>query len=80
MRVMIIPIVIGAFSTFTKWLVKGQEYFEITERMEIIQTTSFFEIGKNSEKSSGDLKTLFATQTPVENHQQTLTRKTLKEQ
>ena len=30
------------------------------------------EIGKNTEKRPGDLKRLAVTQTPVENHQQTL--------
>ena len=40
---------------------------------------SIVEIGQNTEKSPEDLRRLAATQTPVENHQLTLTWKTLKE-
>ena len=39
MHVTIIPIVIGAFGTVTKWLLKGLEDLEVDERMETIQTT-----------------------------------------
>ena len=35
-------------------------------------------IGKNTEKSPGDLRTLTVTQTPVKNHQLKLVKKTLK--
>ena len=38
MKVIIIPIVIGAFSTVTEGLVQGQVDLEITERVEAIQT------------------------------------------
>ena len=40
---------------------------------------SIVEIVKNTEKSTGDLRALAVTQTPVEHHQQTLMWKTLKE-
>ena len=40
---------------------------------------SIVEIGQNAEKSPGDLRRLAVTQTPVETHQLTLMRKTLKE-
>ena len=40
MKVMIIPIVIGAFGTVTKGLLKGLEDLEIGGRVEIIQTTA----------------------------------------
>ena len=39
---------------------------------------SIVEIGQNTEKSPGDLKRLAVAQTPEENHQLTLVRKTLK--
>ena len=40
MKVTIIPIVIGAFSTVTKGLLKGLDDFEIRGRVETIQTTT----------------------------------------
>ena len=40
MKVTIIPIVIGAFGTVTKGLLKGLEDSEVGGRMETIQTTS----------------------------------------
>ena len=40
MQVTIIPIVIGAFGTVTKGLLKGLEDLEVGERVEIIQTTA----------------------------------------
>ena len=41
MKVTIIPIVIGAFGTVTKGLLKGLEDLEVRGRVEIIQTTAF---------------------------------------
>ena len=41
MKVTIIPIVIGAFGTVTKGLVKGLEDLEVGGRVETIQTTTF---------------------------------------
>ena len=40
MQVTIIPIVIGAFGTVTKELLKGLEELEVGGRMETIQTTA----------------------------------------
>ena len=40
MQVTIIPIVIGAFGTVTKWLLKGLEDLEVGGRVETIQTTT----------------------------------------
>ena len=40
MKVTIIPIVIGAFGTVTKGLLKGLENLEVGGRMETIQTTT----------------------------------------
>ena len=42
MKVTIIPIVIGAFGTVTKGLLKGVEDLEVGGRMETIQTTALF--------------------------------------
>ena len=64
---MIVLIVIGAFGTITKGLLKGLEDLEITEN------------GQNIEKSPGDLRWLAVTQTPVKNHQLILMWKILKE-
>ena len=40
MKVMIVPIVIGAFGTITKGLLKGLEDLEVGRRVETIQTTA----------------------------------------
>ena len=40
MKVTIVPIVIGAFGTITKGLLKGLEDLEVGGRMETIQTTA----------------------------------------
>ena len=72
MKVTIIPIVIGAFGTVTKELLKGLEDLEVDGRVETIQTTALLRMAKNTEKSPGDLRRLAITQTPVKNHQLTL--------
>ena len=41
MKETIIPIVIGAFGTVTKGLLKGHENLEVGGRVETIQTTAF---------------------------------------
>ena len=40
MKVTIVPIVIGAFGTITKWLLKGLEDLEVSGRVETIQMTA----------------------------------------
>ena len=40
MKVTIIPIVIGAFGTVTKGLLKGLEDLEVVRQVETIQTTA----------------------------------------
>ena len=40
MKVTIVPIVIGALGTITKWLLKGLEDLEIGGRVETFQTTA----------------------------------------
>ena len=72
MKVTIIPIVIGAFGTVTKGLLKGLENLEVGGRVEIHPNNSIIENGQNTEKSPGDLKRLAVTQSPVKDHQLTL--------
>ena len=66
MKVTIVPIVIGAFATITKGLLKGLEDLQVGGRVETIQMTA--ENGQNLETSPGDLRRLAVTQTPVKNH------------
>ena len=75
--VTIIPIVIGAFSTVTKGLLKGLEDLEVNGRLENIQTKSIIENGQNTEKTPGDLRRLAVTQPPLKDHHLTLMWKTL---
>ena len=46
MKVTIIPIVIGAFDTVTKELLKNLDDLEVGERVETIQTTSLLRIDR----------------------------------
>ena len=46
MKVTIVPIVIGAFGTVTKGLLKGLEDLEVGDRMEIIQTTALLKTAR----------------------------------
>ena len=78
MKVTIVPIVIGAFGTITKGLLKSLEDLEVGGRVETIQMTAL-ENGQNNEKSPGDVRRLAVTQAPVKNHQLILMSKTVKE-
>ena len=51
MKVAIIPILIGAFGTITKGLLKGLKDLEVGDRVETIQTTALLKNGQNTEKS-----------------------------
>ena len=53
-KVIIIPIVIGAFGTVTKGLLKGLEDLEVGGGVETIQTTALL----RTEKRPGDLRSL----------------------
>ena len=66
MKMAVIPIVIDALGTIPKRLVKGLEELEIRGQEETIQTTERYQ---DTPKSSGDLKRLAVTQTPVRNYQ-----------
>ena len=68
LKVTIIPIVIGAFGTVTKGLLKGLGDLKVGGRVETIQTTN----GQNTVKNPGDLMRLAVTQTPMKDHQLTL--------
>ena len=46
MKATIVPIVIGAFGTVTKGLLKGLEDLEVGERMETIQTTALLKMAR----------------------------------
>ena len=68
MKVTIVPIVIGAFGTISKGLLKGLEDLEGRDYPD----ASIAENGQNPETSPGDLRRLAVTQTPMKNHQLTL--------
>ena len=68
MRVTVIVIIIGALGTVPKDLVKWLEELEIRGRANTIENTN---IGQSTEKSPGDLRRLFVTQTLVKDRQLT---------
>ena len=67
MKVKIIPIVIGAFGTVIKGLLKG---LEVGEGRTSGDHPNYYiiENGQNTEKSPGDLRRLAVSQTSVKNH------------
>ena len=71
MKVTIIPIVIRAFGTVTKGLLKGLGGLEVGGMSGDHPNYNIVEKGQNTEKSPGDLRTL-VTKTPVKDHQITL--------
>ena len=78
-NVIIMLIIISSMlSMVSKWLVQRLEDMEIRGQEETIQTTALLRSARNTKKSPGDLRRLAVTQAPVENHQLTLVRKTLK--
>ena len=72
MKVTIVLIVISAFSTVTKWLLKGLEDLEVGDH----PNYSIIENGQNTEKSPGDFRRHADIQTPVKDHQIKLMWKT----
>ena len=76
MQVTIIPIVIGAFGTVTKGLLKGLEDLEVGGRVETIQTTVLLRTARILRRVLETWR-LAVTQTPVKNHQLTLMWKIL---
>ena len=73
MKVTIIPFVIGAFNTVTRGLLKGLEDL-YHPNYDIIAN------GQNTEKIPMGMRELAVTQTPVKDHQLTLTWKTPKKE
>ena len=65
MQVTIIPIVIGAFGTVTKGLLKGLGGWRMSGDH---PNDSIVENCQNTKKSPGDLRRLTVIQTPVKNH------------
>ena len=70
MKLTIVPIVIGALSTITIGLLKGGLGSWRTGRD--YPNDSIAENGQNPKTSTGDLRRLAVTQTPMKNHQLTL--------
>ena len=77
MQVTIIRIVIGAFGTVTKRIIKGTGGIEGWGMSGNHPNDSIIENGQNTEKSPGDLRRFAVTQTPVKDHQLKLMAKTL---
>ena len=69
MTVTIVPVVIGAFGTVTKGLLKRLEDLEVRGRVEIHPNHSTIENGQNTEKSPGDLSRLTVILAQVKEHQ-----------
>ena len=74
MKVTIIPIVIGAFGSVTKGLLKGLEALEVGGGVETIQTTALLRMARILKRmlSPGVLNRLAVAQTPVKDDQLTL--------
>ena len=72
MKVKIVPIVIGAFGTITKELLKRPGGLGSWRTGRDYPNHSIAKDGQNPETSAGDLRRLAVAQTPVKNHQLTL--------
>ena len=68
----IIPIVIGAFGTVTKGLLKSLGGFGSWRPSGDHPNNIIVENGQNTEKIPGELRRLAVTQSPVKDHQLTL--------
>ena len=75
MQVIIIPIVIGAFGTVTKGLLKGTGGLWSWRMSGDHPNNNITENSQDTEKSPGDSRLAF-TQAPVKNHRLTLMWKT----
>ena len=78
-KLMLIPIVIGALGTVTKGLIKGLGGLGNNRMSRDNPNYCIIEIGQNTEKSHRNLRRLTVTQTSVKDNQLMLMRKTLKE-
>ena len=68
MKVTLIPIIIGALETIPKELVKGKGRLGNKKTSRDLPDYCIIMIGQNNEKSSGVLRRLAVTQTPVKNY------------
>ena len=73
MKVTIVPIVIYALGTITKGLLKVLKALGSWRTGRDYPNDSIAENSQNPERSPGDLRRLAFTETPVKNHQLTLT-------
>ena len=78
MKLTIVPIVIGAFGTVTKGLLKGLEDFEVGGRVETIQTTALLRTARILRRVLETWGNLLSLKL-VKNHQLILMWKTLEE-
>ena len=65
MKKTVIPFVIGELSTAIKGLVQGQEDGQENRTGRVHPNCSIIEICQNTKQSSGNLRRLVVTQTPV---------------
>ena len=79
MKVTIIPVVIGAFCTVTKGLLKGLEDLEVGDWVETIQTTAFLKTARILRRVLETWRDSNSSETPVKDHQLTLMWNTLNE-
>ena len=79
MKVTIVPIVISAFGTVTKGLLKGLEDLEVGWREETNDKWQHYWERPEYWGESRNLRRFAVTQTPVKNHKITLMWKALKE-
>ena len=68
MKVMAIPIVIGALGTFTKGFIQGHGGLGNKRNSGDCPNYSIVEIGQNTVKCPGDLRRFAVTQSPVKDH------------
>ena len=68
MKMRVIKTVIDALGTVTKETSTGNGEIENKKTRENHPNYSILKIGQNTEKSSGDLRRLVVTQTPVRRH------------
>ena len=64
MKVTIVPIVIGAFGTVTKGLIKGLEDLEVGGRVETIQTTALLRTARILKRVLGNWGDLISLRLP----------------
>ena len=79
MKMTVIPIEIGALGTKSKGFIRGLEELELGGCAGTMQNYNIDKIGRNTERSPGNLWRLAVTKNPVKDYQLMLVRKTRKE-